>query len=315
VASTVAVVVAFGPSARADGAAPSPSSATDDADALYRQGREAFQRGDIEAAYRAFVEAYARKPSAEIAGNLGVVELKLGRSRDAAEHLANALREFPIGANPAAKKQLEGQLEEAKRGVATVKLEVTPPGARLEVDGRALGTAPLDVDVYVEPGTRRFSASLAEHAPSEVVLPLDAGARRVVTIALARSRASTADASAPQPTDEGAPLWPIVTSSAVAAVGLGLGIGFLANALAIEDELAGATCPSPAACEAAFGADVDALNTSRVVAGTGFGLAAVGLAGLVVSIAVGMDEEPPASVSVAPWFSPSSAGVGALLRY
>ncbi len=311
----LAVLVALGSPARADVTAPTTTSAADEADSLYRQGREAFQRGDVEAAYRAFVEAYARKPSAEIAGNLGVIELKLGRSRDAAEHLDNALRQFPIGANPAAKKQLEGQLEAAKRGVATVKLEVTPAGARLEVDGRALGTAPLEVDVYVEPGTRRFSASLAEHAPSEVVLPLEAGARRVVTIALAKTRSAASLGGRPPVPDDDRPLWPIVTSSAVAAAGLGLGIGFLANALAIEDALAGASCPSPAACEAEFGADVDALNTSRVVAGTGFGLAAVGLAGLVVALVAESHEEPPPALSVAPWFSPTSAGVGALVRY
>jgi hypothetical protein len=295
------------------GASSVPSASTeatlDAADALYRKGVEAFKKDDLLAAQRAFSEAYALKQSVEIAANLGIVELKLGKARDAAEHLATALRQFPMRANPEARAQLEAKLDEARARVVTVVVEVSPQGASVEVDGRTLGRAPIAVEVFVEPGERRFSATLEGHEPSSIALPLEAGTKRTVTLNLAKAIAPTIGEESAASVSE-RPLWPIVTSAGVTAVGLGLGIGFAVRAVGLESDLASEKCDGPSDCEARFGSDVDELNTSRALAGTGFGLAGLGVAGLVVSLLWEHDEETDGSstAQLVPIVSPTSAG-------
>src|SRR5688572_17441641 len=65
------------------------------AEELSRKGRELFVAQDYAGAYEAQLAAWQLKKSFDIAANLGQVELKLAKHRDAAEHLAYALDHFP----------------------------------------------------------------------------------------------------------------------------------------------------------------------------------------------------------------------------
>ena len=106
-----------------------PSDSAGRADALYKQGNEAFKKGDLEAARTAYREAYALRQSFDIAGNLGAVEFQLGAYRDAAEHLAASLRAAPVNGSPESKAKMAKLLADAKARVATLVVTTSEPGA------------------------------------------------------------------------------------------------------------------------------------------------------------------------------------------
>src|SRR5262245_60764190 len=59
----------------------------------YEEGVKAARRGELDRAYEAFLSAWNEKRHFQIAANLGMTELQLGKHRDAAVHLSYFLRE------------------------------------------------------------------------------------------------------------------------------------------------------------------------------------------------------------------------------
>jgi hypothetical protein len=100
-------------------------------------------------------------------GNLGRAELKIGKYRDAAEHLAYFLAEEK-GLSPADKDEYGRQLQEAKANVATIRVEVVQAGgARAEgvdvtVGGVSMGKTPIEREIFVDPGHVIVEAKLGE---------------------------------------------------------------------------------------------------------------------------------------------------------
>src|SRR5688572_14876877 len=90
---------------------------------LYKKGNELYDKSkwaEAETMYRA---AFELRQSFEIAGNLGDVEMIQGKPRDAAEHLAFALREFPPSGKPPQKEALQKRLREATNMIGTVHIK------------------------------------------------------------------------------------------------------------------------------------------------------------------------------------------------
>lgn len=85
----LALVTAFG-DVRAE-EAPQQSSETD----LFSRGKALFAEGKYPEAHEAYRKAWQRSPSYDVAGNLGNVEIKLGRWADAVEHLTYAREHLP----------------------------------------------------------------------------------------------------------------------------------------------------------------------------------------------------------------------------
>src|SRR4051794_35821512 len=59
-------------------------------------GNKAFKAGKFAEAEAAYAQAFALKKVHDIAGNLAMAEFAQGKTRAAAEHLAIALRLFPV---------------------------------------------------------------------------------------------------------------------------------------------------------------------------------------------------------------------------
>jgi len=102
---------------------------------LFAQAQTAFAKGDKVAACDAYKAAWALQKSYDIAGNLGGVELKLGRYRDAAEHLAFALDDFPPTGEPAQRQAVERKLAEALNEIGRLHVRVSVDGASVTVNG------------------------------------------------------------------------------------------------------------------------------------------------------------------------------------
>ncbi|XYH94729.1 hypothetical protein ACMHYB_43955 [Sorangium sp. So ce1128] len=229
---------------------------------LYDQGIKAANAGKWEKARQLILESFQLEPTAEKAANLGSVELRAGKPRDAAEHLAFFLREAKE-IRPKDQADAERMLAEAKAKIGTVTVQVEA-GAEVLVDGQPVGTAPLERPVFVEPGSRRFEARKPGTASASQELQVQAGSAPEVQLTLAAStgpaipavQAPAASSSvveqkpvsvivarptvgsgtvadtSPSTASPSWRTWAIVSGAGLAVAGVGVGVGFSAVAAA-----------------------------------------------------------------------------------
>ncbi len=129
------------------------SALADEVDDLFVAGNDAYKAQHFDEAYDKLSRAWKARQTFDIAANLALVEKQLGKKRDAAEHVAYALRVFPITGQDAARDRLKARLAELEPDVGRVTIQV-PPNTIIQVDGVVIGTSPLPGTIYVEPGTR-----------------------------------------------------------------------------------------------------------------------------------------------------------------
>ncbi|WP_437735850.1 PEGA domain-containing protein [Sorangium sp. So ce1335] len=171
---------------------------TDRARQLFQDGVKAAKAGKWADAHAAFLAAWSLKPHYQIASNLGVACLKVGKPRDAAEYLARYLREAP--ATKVNERQLaEASLQEARSKVAAVTVQVAPEGAEVIVDGATVGRAPLADPVFLDPGQHEVGAKLDGYTPQTRPIAATAGGTTTVVLDLSRKPEPAAVRPAPGP--------------------------------------------------------------------------------------------------------------------
>lgn len=151
---------------------------------LYKKGNEFYDKSkwaDAETMYRA---AFDLKKSFEIAGNLGDVEMIQGKPRDAAEHLAYAIRQFPPTGKPAQRVALEKRLQDATNLIGTVNIKVSVLGAEVFLDGVSLGKAPLEHELYVDRGDHVVEAKKEGYEPAKEKLTATPGSKHDLSLTL-----------------------------------------------------------------------------------------------------------------------------------
>lgn len=197
---------------------------------LYK-AEDAIRAGRPEEALAAWREAWKLQPSYEIACNIGRISLRYGSAPEAAEFLTRCTRLMPEAVTPAEQKRNEGQrraLEEVRGKVTELRIVVSQPRAIVRVDEVFVGVAPLSEGIFVSAGDHRVEARLDGFDPTSETLHTAAGEIRFVTLQLSSGRAaplSPPRAPLPTPTPRRA-LWPVISASAAAALGAGLGTGF-----------------------------------------------------------------------------------------
>ena len=117
----------------------------------YEDGVAAANAKDWEKAYASFIEAWKLKQHWQIAVNLGQAELRLSKYADAAEHLSYYLREA-TELHPEDVKQAREWLDQSKQKSGILRLNVAPKGAQIFVDGKLVGTAPIERETFVDVG-------------------------------------------------------------------------------------------------------------------------------------------------------------------
>jgi tetratricopeptide (TPR) repeat protein len=95
----------------------------DSAEELNAQGLTATRAGKLEEAEALFEKAFALKRTHDIAANLGLVELKLGKASEAAEHMTFALRYSPPSDSDEMRKRIRQRLEEALAFAGTLRVK------------------------------------------------------------------------------------------------------------------------------------------------------------------------------------------------
>lgn len=277
----------------------------------YNEGTAFVQKGDLEAAFRAFRTSYEQDGGAEALANMAVVEKALGRSRAAAEHLDAAMTKLPA-AQAGKIGELKQRLSEICQDITVLQLRITGAGTQVYVDERWLGASPVLRTVYVDPGGHVVLVKLANGRDIRRLVLAKKGATEVITVddtdvqAAARLDAPMASAAAPAPApvSEGSSIAPWIAGGiglaflGTGAVGLGVYLrahGWRTKIDADVNRLGGfcGTPPTPGFVDDCHARDQEATNETI---GTVLGLAgAVGAGGLALGGLLVWATSPPSS--------------------
>ncbi|MGK4007425.1 PEGA domain-containing protein [Sorangium sp. So ce1036] len=203
----------------------------------------------------ALESAWELSPTFDVAYNLGNTKYQMKKHREAAQHLSYALRNWPLIKAAARLKPIaEQRLAESRSQVGAVTVTVSAAGAEVLVDGKAMGKAPLEGEVFVEPGEHLVEARLERYAPTSQTVRVEKAGTAKVELAMVPLQSAVAEAApganagagdgapgaragAPAaeqpPTGPGEPAalpaerdWvPVIALGVASVVGLGVGIG------------------------------------------------------------------------------------------
>lgn len=138
---------------------------------MYQQANSLYLNQQFAEAYELYKAAWSLRPNYKVAGNLGNCEYDLHKYRDAAEHLAFALRENPEQGIAATRAYFAERLADATRYVGTVEVEVDNAAvAELFIGKKHVGNFPETHRIYVEPGSHIISA---RNRTASDFLPID----------------------------------------------------------------------------------------------------------------------------------------------
>jgi PEGA domain len=122
-------------------------------------------------------EAYAVYPTPSVFLPMALVEEKLGMKLDALAHYEALAATTGDVVDEAARQLARERILELELEVATIVVTVEPVGARVLVDGREVGVAPLTRPIRVAPGTHTLEITLAGYDSVDKSLDLQAGDR------------------------------------------------------------------------------------------------------------------------------------------
>ncbi|WP_437286065.1 PEGA domain-containing protein [Sorangium sp. So ce406] len=244
---------------------------------LLRRARQAQAAGRLVAAAATYQRALEAAQGAwttdaeraTIAGELGLVELSLGRHRDAATHLAQCLEHRGV-ISGWLRGQVDDGLQRAAKRVATVYVTTNPPGAEVLIDGQALYPPEPVQEVFVEPGEHTARARLEGHEEAERSFTAEAGLTHPIVLKLRRlpERVARAPEAAPAAPLSAAPAAPPAGSTfplaelriggvALTTATVAVGTVFLLRSGVLRDDLAAQEAAlrrggwDPSACGAA----------------------------------------------------------------
>ena len=86
----------------------------------------------------------------------------------------------------AAKQAAVDRLAEARNHVGALRVTVTIAGATVTLDGHEIGTAPIDEELYVDPGPHQLAATMQGYEPAQLEVDAPAGETQEVELVLRR---------------------------------------------------------------------------------------------------------------------------------
>lgn len=161
-----------------------PRGAPDDVDVLFAKGKAAFGEGRIDLAHDVLLRAWALRQTHDIAGDLAQIELMLGKRRDAAQHIAFSLAHFPPTVRTSRREMMRATLDELRAELGVLRIFVSPPEAKVSIDGKPIEASTATGEVFVEPGTHTVSASLEGYATTTQTIDAPKGSGAAFTLTL-----------------------------------------------------------------------------------------------------------------------------------
>lgn len=148
------------------------------------KGREVKAIEEFERALASYEKAFDLVPNPQIYFPIATAEERLGRHMAAYTHYAKLLAEggeLSEELVTVIKERIDG----LRMHLSVLKLEITPDGASVAIDGVEVGVAPLDKEMFFEPGEHTVTVTAEGFTPYEQQLPLQAAAESKIPIDLA----------------------------------------------------------------------------------------------------------------------------------
>ena len=172
--------------------------------AAYKAGAELAKKRQWQASYPLFLEAWKRLKHWQIALNLGMVEVEIGKFHAAGQHLSFALGAPDLPAPD--RERISGLIVKAREEQGTISISASAEvAARVWVDDELVGTTPFGATMSADPGEHRVEVRLGGQRVGETVL-VKKGETRSVALKLPTP-----------PIDSAAPSGPAVSTSGVAS--------------------------------------------------------------------------------------------------
>ena len=175
---------------------PVAAAATNDdmarAKAKLKSGARALDDGDYEQALAGFQEAFQIVPSPKIYFNFGLAYTGLARHAEALDAFERFINEAH-DATPETRADAEHRIASLRKRVGTLSITCDTAGAEVRIDGKNVGTTPLDKRLYVQAGAHQLVVRRADGAPFVRDFTADAGgdlhlaAKLIAPVALART--------------------------------------------------------------------------------------------------------------------------------
>ena len=141
---------------------------------LLLDGNRLSERGLFLDALNKYKKARLIYPSSKIDLNIGSTLDALGRRPEAATYLARFLLQKGDASDKVV-QQVRTFLEGIKKKVGSVEVTCPEEGATVKVDGRVIGTTPLAVPIFLEPGEHRLIVTKGAAGAFEKAVRLAAG--------------------------------------------------------------------------------------------------------------------------------------------
>jgi hypothetical protein len=161
----------------------------------FRLGVNAFRAERFEEARQLLSEAWRLRRTYDVAASLAQVEHELGHHGRAAELLDFCLNNFAPIESDTKFQELRQVFDEVQKRVGQIDLTRVPPGAEVWVDEELVGTTPLGLNMYLEPGLHEFDIRLGKKSLRRSLV-VQAGAQHRVPIELSHDNAEPAPGSA-----------------------------------------------------------------------------------------------------------------------
>lgn len=167
-------------------------AASSDAESLITQGIQLRRQGHDQDALPVFKKAWETNASGRASAQLGLCEQALGLWGDAETHLQAALA---LTSDPWVRKNgatLREALVRVQARLASIDLWGTPAGARILVDGQAVGVLPLSSPIRVVDGSRVISIEASGFRSQSRTLDVKSGSALREHVALVPLPVATA---------------------------------------------------------------------------------------------------------------------------
>ncbi len=136
-----------------------------------------------EEALALYNQAYEAYNSPKIYFPIARAEQRLGHNMEAMDHYQMMLKgaENP---KPELVEQVDKAVEEVRKELIALDLNVEQNGAVVSLDGKDIGLTPLDGPIYMPPGGHKYTVTLEGYSPQEEMFDLTRGQRTSRSIRL-----------------------------------------------------------------------------------------------------------------------------------
>ncbi len=164
------------------------------ADEAERQANRAVQEGRMPEAAEDLRKAWGFYKDPRLVCNLGTIEVKMGRHRDASQSLSTCLRSIKRGDMKVLLPGYKRMLDEARAHVGELTVEANVPDAEVFVDGKGSGKLPLLDPIFLDPGSHVVEVKAPGYQPEVRLAVMTAGRHLIVRVRLEPMRVDVAPA-------------------------------------------------------------------------------------------------------------------------